>query len=242
MPNIPFPDIPNVPGVPSIARNPELSIDYGDLVSAVVGRNPLSIIESITSPQWGIYATTGSMEKIIEPDSVLSFEYRGEARIADYPIEAGGFKSYNKVQQPYDIRMRMSCEGAGTLTSLISFNSSGRTSGMTREDFISRLEAMKISLALYNLVTPDYVYANVNLVHFDYKRTNVEGVTMLVADLYLREIQQTTTATYKTVATSETVATDSAADAKEQGTMNTTLLTANENATIRILDTIGGIR
>jgi len=233
MPLIDFPDVQNAPGVPSIARNPDFSANYGDLVSAVTSGNPLSIIESVTTPRWGIYAP-GTSEKIIEPDSVISFEYRGEARISDYPVEAGGFESYNKVQQPFDIRMKVTCAGAGTLASAGSLTTSGLSAGMTREDFLVRLEGMKLSLDSYDLVTPDFVYNSVNLVHFDYKRTNTEGVTLLTADLYLREIRQTVEASYTTVSS------DSAADTKNQGTVNPVTPTPSQNAAIRILDITPG--
>lgn len=241
MPNIEFPNVPNVPGVPSIARNPDFSADYGDLVSAVTSGNPLSIIESVITPRWGIYAPN-TMEKVIVPDSVLAFEYRGDARVSDYPVEAGGFKSYNKVQQPFDIRIKITCNGAGTLGRIGSLTTSGGTVAMTREDFLVHLEGMKLSLDLYDLVTPDFVYNSVNLIHFDYKRTNTEGVTLLIAELYLREVQQSTKAGYKTVGS------DSATDSKNQGTVNTVTPTTTQSAAITknaatsfgILDMLGG--
>lgn len=221
MPNIPYPNVPDVPGVPSIARSADFSGDYGDLISAVMGGNPLSIIESVTTPRWGIYLPD-TMEKMIDPDSVLAFEYRGEARISDYPVEEGGFKSYNKVQQPYDIRMKMTCEGAGTLTSAIT-----TSGGMTRESFIGTLGDLKASLLPVNIVTPDFVYQSANLVHFDYKRTNTDGVTMITAELYFREIQQSAKAGYKTVGS------DSAADSKNQGTVNTVTPSTTQGAAIK---------
>lgn len=225
MPNIPFPNVPNVPGVPSIARNPDFSADFGDLVSAVTSGNPLSIIESVTSPRWGIYMPD-TLEKMIEPDSVLSFEYKGDARISDYPVEEGGFRSYNKVQQPFDIRMKITCSGAGTLTAG-TIGLSGASAGMTRETFLVTLDAMKASLLPVNVVTPDYVYKSVNLVHFNYKRTNTDGVTLLTAELYLREIQQSATAGYTTVAS------DSASDSKNQGTVNPVTPTTTQSAAIK---------
>lgn len=222
---IDFPNVPNVPGVPSIARNPDFSADFGDLVSAVTSGNPLSIIESVTTPRWGIYLPD-SMEKMIEPDSVLAFEYRGDARISDYPVEEGGFRSYNKVLQPFDIRMKMTCSGAGLLSGA-SVGLSGASAGTTRETFIATLEAMKASLLTFNVVTPDFVYKSLNLVHFDYKRTNAEGVTLLTAEVFMREIMQTVEASYKTVST------DSAADTKKQGTTNTVSPSPTQSAAIQ---------
>lgn len=66
-----------------------------------------------------------------------------------------------------------------------------------------------------------------NLVHFDYKRTNTEGVSLLTADVYLREVMQTVEASYQTVAT------DSAAGPKNQGTTNTVSPTPTQNAAIQ---------
>ncbi|HBW3346579.1 phage baseplate protein [Klebsiella pneumoniae] len=227
MPNIAFPDVPDVAGVPSVARS-AMGIDYGTVLSAISGASPLAIVESITAPQWGLYLPD-STEQVIYPDSVVSFEYRGEAIVSDYPIEEGGFKSYNKIQVPFDIRIRMTCEGQGTLSSAVTALASGASGvkkGMTRQGFINTLEGLKKSLELLDLITPDKVYHSLNLVHFDYKRTNDEGVTLLVVDAYLREIQQSATATYKTVSS------DSAADTKEGGTVNATSLSKTESAAV----------
>ena len=228
MPSIPFPDVPDVPGVPPLNRV-EIGIDYSDVVSVIASGNPIAFVESVLTPRWGIYKAQ-TLEKVIEPDSVVAFEYRGDARISDFPVERGGIRSYNKVVQPYDIRIKMTCGGVGTLTRMASSLAGqfvpGINAGMAREDFLTRLEEMRASLETYELVTPDYVYKSVNLVHFDYKRTNTDGVTLLTADLYLREIQQSATADYRTVAT------DSAADAQGLGTVSLIRLDASQNAAI----------
>ncbi|MGP2516368.1 phage baseplate protein [Yersinia sp. 2545 StPb PI] len=196
MPLINFPNVPNVLGVPNVARS-GLSIDQDAIMSAIYSGDILSILDSVITPKWGIYAQDGS--QVILPDSVLDIEYKGESRILDYPIEAGGFASFNKVATPFDIRMKMACSG----------NLSAAR--MTRESFLARLDEMQASLDLYNIVTPDYVYNNVDLVGYDYRRTNENGVTLLIVEARFNEVRVTGDAQYKSVKS------DSAANPVNQG-------------------------
>lgn len=183
MPLIQFPDVPDVLGVPNVLRSTSANLNETNILSAIYSGNPLSIIDSILKPTWGIFTADGT-GRVITPDSVIGFEYRGEAKIMDYPIEFGGFSTYNKVQVPFDIRMRMVCGG------------NIATSEMTRMSFLQRLEDMKASLDLYQLITPDFVYPSVNLVHFDYSRTAVNGVSLLMVEASFQEVRVTGEATY----------------------------------------------
>lgn len=184
MPLINFPNVPNVPGVPNVARS-GLSLDEDAVLSAIYSGDILSIIDSVVTPRYGIQKKDGS--NAIRPDSFISFEYRADAKVSDYPVQPGTFASYNKVMEPFDIRISMSCSG------------SLAAAGMTRESFLSALDDMRASFELLDIVTPDKVYTDVNLVHFDHSRTNSKGVTLLVVDAFFREIRETAEAEYKNV-------------------------------------------
>lgn len=187
MPNIEFPDVPDALGVPNVLRSASANLNETNILSAIYSGNPLSIFESIISPNWGIYTADGS-EAVISPDGFTGFQCKGSSKISSYPVEAGGFATYNKVQMPYDIRMKMVCSG------------NIASSNITRMQFLAKLDAMKASLDLYELVTPDYVYSNMNMLDYDYARTSSEGVSLLMVEAYFQEVRVTAGAVYKNTA------------------------------------------
>jgi hypothetical protein len=180
MPLIPFPNIPAYPGVPQLTLPP-----IGTLLPAppvnVSSFDPSSLSDQPTIPDankpiWSIVDSTGA--EVIEPDSIIDFDYRNERKIPNYPVEQGSFSSYNKVALPFDIRLTLACGGSGE---------------MTRNAFIGTIENMLNSLDLYSIVTPDYVYENANLVHVNYRRDSKQGVTLLKAELWFEEVRQSNT-------------------------------------------------
>jgi len=180
MPLIPYPDVPNVPGVP------QLPVAPSSYVYPATGAPESSLDSSDTYlgnqyQQWSITDQNGS--PIIQMDSVIDFEYRGEMRIPHYPVEQGGFASYNKVAMPFDIRMTVACNGNGQLP---------------RSEFLSQIETLKNGLDLISINTPDVSYPSCNLVHVDYRREARKGVTLLIAQLWLVEVRETATATITT--------------------------------------------
>lgn len=178
MPLIQYPKVPLTAGVPALARAASAVAGAGNL--ALIGAGALRQLGLIGSPKvWAILGPNG--KAIIRPDSVLGMEYRGEAKISTYPVEGGSFGSYNKVQAPYDLHIIMTCGGAGK---------------MTREAFLARMEALKASVELCSVVTPDAVYKSLNLVQFDYRRTSTNGVTLLTVDASFSEIRVTATTEY----------------------------------------------
>lgn len=192
MPLIPFPDVPNVAGVPPLNRLPSITTSSNSGVNVVLEQiilsgvkstqvtNPTIELDNPVYPTWAIVdSATG--ENIITPDTVTSFEYRNEQKVLTYPIEQGAFASYNKVAVPYDVRMQMVCNGQGK---------------MTREQFISKLQQMLISTDVYDIVTPDGVLFNANLEHYDYRRESRHGVSMITVDAWFIEIRNTAIAKY----------------------------------------------
>ena len=161
---IPFPDVPNLPGVPALPRqsNPAPQIQ-------TVASTPTPVT---AQAEWQITNSNGVV--LITPDSVIEFEYRGEMKVADYPVESGSFSSYNKVVVPFDIRMTISCGGH---------------LAMTRQAFLGTIEALRLSLEMIAIVTPDSVYQNCNLVHVDFSRKSSQGVSLILAQLWLQEIR-----------------------------------------------------
>lgn len=175
MPLIPYPDVPNVAGVPNVPRQIGAVLpDTGDQLSSdSTSYNP--------TPQWAITDSTGNAA--LSPDSVIEFEYRGEMKICSHPVEQGSFSSYNKVACPFDVRMVLSCNGNGP---------------MSRDQFLSAIETMRESTDLVSIVTPDDVYDNCNLVHVDYRREARQGVSLIMVQLWFQEVRQGSSTTTST--------------------------------------------
>lgn len=162
---------------------------------------------------WMILDDTGS--PVIIPDTVPRFEYRGEARVSNYPIEKGAFETYNKVQDPFDIRMMMVCAGLNYAQNIIqSIGLNLGQQNMQRSAFLDTLDYMKQTTDLFTIVTPDKTYENVNMVHFDFRRETTNGATMLLVEAWFEEIRVQASATYTQTAS------PSAADPVDLGTVH----------------------
>ena len=123
------------------------------------------------APVWGIFQ---SGAPVLVVDSVVGFNFRRDWHIADYPMEEGAFGSYNKVNIPYDARVEVT---------------KGGTIG-ERKQFLTQVEAISNTLDLYDVNTPEFIYPNVNVQHYDMRRTSISGVQLLTVDIWLREIRQ----------------------------------------------------
>jgi hypothetical protein len=132
---------------------------------------------------WGIFTSGGG--SVIQSDSVIDVEYRNDYRISSAPQEQGSFASYNKVSEPF----------AGHVT----FAQGGDDDD--RNEFIAAIAAAQQSLNLYMLVMPDHVYPSLNIVHYDFKRTQKSGVSLLLIEVGFEEVRVTGTTQYSTTAT-----------------------------------------
>lgn len=213
---IDFPDVPLVAGVPNLRRSAYGVAAQSGILGKVLSNDVFGLLGNALAPTWGIHDKNGKVA--LKPDSVVAFEYRGEARLSTYPREQGAFSTYNKVQAPYDIRLRMTCDGSGSTT---------------REQFLAALEYLKASLDLYTIVTPDNAYTGANLVNFDYQRSSRNGVTLLTVDAMFEEVRETATAVYSSTAE------PSGADTLSVGTAQTQDIGTTEKSTIsKIADSV----
>lgn len=141
----------------------------------------VGIFSAPLSGQWGIFLN-GS--PVITPDTVVDFNYKRDSLLSDYPIEGGGFQTYDKVQIPRDLRVRMAV-GADE---------------PTRQNFLLTLESIAGDLNLYTIITPEMSYPSVNITHIDFRRSSGEGVGMIVADIWFLEIRVTASAQFSNTA------------------------------------------
>lgn len=160
-----FPNVPRFPGVPPVNR-----IDTAnEPVLPTLTKDEIAVTGGTVV--WGIFGQKGNLA--LEPDSITAVEYQREYRIADYPIEEGGFESYNKVATPFDIRVTMT--KGGKLAE--------------RKDFLDQVELVVASLDLFTVVTPERSYKNINFMRQDYHRNANSGATLLTIELHALEIR-----------------------------------------------------
>lgn len=166
-----FPNVPNVPGVPPLLRT------VGTVLSvALLVRDVLSFF-GLLAPRWGIFQDG---MPVIEAEAVIDFGYKQTWNLSDYTVEGGGFETYNKVSTPFDARVRFA---------------SGGSDG-ARIALLQSIEAIASNVELYDVVTPDRVYRNCNVSHYDYRRTATNGAGMILLDVWLLEVRTSAQAAF----------------------------------------------
>jgi hypothetical protein len=164
-------NIPQVPGVPPLLDNsPPASPDF-------MSSDSPDLASDGTTPQWGIFRNGSA---VISADTVADFEYRQDWRVADYQVEKGAFESYDKVATPFEGKIRFAAGGSLD----------------NRKAFLDSIAAIAGDLNLYEIITPEETYSDVNIEHYDYSRRNDKGVGLIVVDIWVREIRQSATQTF----------------------------------------------
>ncbi len=190
-----MPDIPNVPGVPPLSGYssspiPLLVADAAVVLSALLPSawgiyidgqpviTPASLLTQTLAPVLNAIGALASLigfpNVVPVTGSTIEFDYTADSPISNYPQEQGGFQSYNKVQLPADIRLKIACGG-----------SSGQ-----RQGFFGILEALRTSTVLCDIVTPDGIYPSYNCKHIDYRRRSDNGVDLVVADVWFEQVNE----------------------------------------------------
>lgn len=161
------------PGVPTLLEG---FVSLG-ATSLLTGDSPnlLNVLGNIVGigTQWGIFDTNGN--QVVQPDSVVGFDYRKEYTISDYPVELGAFESYDKVETPYEITIRMT--KGGSLSD--------------RQTFLANIDAIKGDTNLYSIATPEVTLVNGNIISVDYSRKNDHGVGLITVDCRVVEVRET---------------------------------------------------
>jgi hypothetical protein len=181
-----YPNVPQAAGVPAIFRSPAQAIPLG-IINVVA--DAVSVLHMFGPSQWGVFDKSG--QPVAVADSVVGVDFRREARISDYPLEQGAFETYDKVQMPFDVRVRFAVSNSIDLPGLGSLGLSSY-----RRDFLSAIDTAFKSLDLYTVITPDATYPSVNIVHYDYRREAKNGATLLVVDVWMEEVRVNAQAQY----------------------------------------------
>jgi len=204
LPIPPYPNVPPYPGVPLLARVSQaqslfvrpvlLAADAVNLVRSFLpstAADAVNLVRSFLPSTWGLYDESGA--PLLIGDNVAAVDFKRDARMADYPIEKGGFSSYNKVQTPYDARATFTIGG----------------SAAARSGFIAILDKLILGLTIVSLVTSDITYPSANVVHYDYRRTSKNGVTLLTIDVWIMEVRLTAGTAFTDAQTTDAASTPS---------------------------------
>lgn len=159
-------DVPAVAGVPAL----DSYATAEDVV--LLAADAVNILRLLGPPQWGIFDADGNA--VLVGDTVKAFEYAKEYRISDFPVEGGGFASYNKVAIPYQTRVTFVQAGTGD----------------DRAIFLQTADRALASLTLFAVATPEVVYLNANLVREGYRRVRESGANQITVEIWVQEVRQ----------------------------------------------------
>lgn len=157
-------NVPNLPGVPS------LNFNFSILPPTLLTSDALNV-GALFQNRWGVFSSGG--QAVVTFDTFLSIDFRKGWVLADFPLEQGAFQSYDKVQTPFDVRVKFA--SGGTLTN--------------REQLLQSVDNIAGDLNLYTVVTPEAVYNSVNVQHYDYRRTNTNGNGLITVEMWLLEVR-----------------------------------------------------
>jgi hypothetical protein len=159
------------------------------------------ILGLFAGPKWGVFNPDGSIA--LQPDSMISLDFRRDWKIPNYPVEQGAFQSYNKVGLPSDTRIRLSKGGTDS----------------ERHAFLVQVAAAAKSLNLYNIVMPEgALIQSVNFTSYAISRTSTNGVGLISIDLQLEEVRVTATAAFSNNNTAAPSGADPVNDGQVQAT------------------------
>jgi hypothetical protein len=152
-------------------------LDLTDPVFVVVsaaGKMASSVVSGFANPL-GLAGGPGSKM----PDSIVSMDYKREYKISDAPQELGAFQTYNKVQRPATIHLRMAKGG----------------SAADRNAFIAWIELQAAGTKLLAIQTPEQTYGGYCIQDFDYRKSSTDGAGIAVVDVEFLQIRETVVST-----------------------------------------------
>ena len=117
------------------------------------------------------------------PDSYREIEDSKDFNIPRYPLESGGFESYNKVEQPGEVHLALMVGGTDA----------------RRQTFRHIIDDLASSTRIVDILTPSRTYTSYNLIHVDAQRSADSGAQLLTLRLTFQEIRTTVVAAFSNV-------------------------------------------
>ena len=153
-----LPKIPNYVA-PEVLNNVGIALGGAALLNATFGK------------VWGVVNQFGI--PIVLADTVLGMNYDAGSSISKYPVKKGSFASYNKVNAPSMATVQMA---------------KGGISVTERGLFLAQLETLLKSTVSFNIISPEYVYLNYQIIGINHARSAQDGATMIKVNLDLEEV------------------------------------------------------
>jgi hypothetical protein len=160
-------------GFPLIAGIPPL---FGKVLVAAVtfGSGALQNLLDKFLPVWYIirFDNFGGFYIALEPDNFISIDYTASQNISNYPIEQGQFATYNKINNPNQVILKVSVGGSES----------------KKNDFLNDVEKMARSFDYFEVVAPSGSYKNLTVESYEYRREVSSGVGVLAVTIHFVEI------------------------------------------------------
>lgn len=187
-----------------------------DILDALLTADAITFGTFEQASEWGIFLDG---EPVVVADQVKSFAFRQDFQVSTYPVEQGGFETYDKVQVPFEPR--------------VQFVSGGDLAN--RQALLDSIAAIVGDLNLYDVVTPERVYLSCNVTHHDYERTSESGVGLIKVNVHLLEVRVTVSAQYNTATPLSNTKSPGAADPVSNGTVQPNVSSSAPNLGAAIL-------
>ncbi len=150
-------------GIPPLYRDFQIAV--ASVLTTIVG------IQSLFKAAKNYAVVDKDGNKIISWDSCLKFEYSNDSTISDAPQESGAFIAYNKVASPFIIST------TGT-----------KSKAEDRAAFLDLCDEKLSGLELYDFITPEKIYKNVNLIAINYQRSADSGYSLISVNFVFKEV------------------------------------------------------
>lgn len=111
---------------------------------------------------------------IVTFTSFISMDVKDGGKVVDTPVEEGSFATYNKVDNPREVKCTLATQGTDE----------------ELQAYIQSLTDLRNGTDLVMVSTPVFLYENMNLEEFSYSLKVDDGRGVLYADLSLVEIRQ----------------------------------------------------
>ena len=135
----------------------------------------------MSGAEWTLIDSKG--ETALTFTAFIDLDSRTESQVSEYPIEEGGFASYNKTESPRELRVTLGIQGDNT----------------DLEQSLIRLEEYRKKALLLIVSTPSRLYKSMTLESYSYKRTQDENAGKLIVELVLKEIREVKTRVMTTI-------------------------------------------
>lgn len=183
-----------------------------------------SVSQTANTGGYGLYFGVGSDNQgdlVLEPTSFISYSYSNDSRISQYPQEDGAFQQYNKVDTPFDVRIRVTKSGnVATVSAFIQ---------------VAEALAKATDLNLYDMISPERTYHNCNVYRVTHDHQAHHGASMVTMDISLIEIRESVAASYTTSVPTVPITAPKVpanADPKQDGTVQPAIPTATQQTAV----------